>query len=488
MTQGSAAKPREQPSSRRVTRPAIAVLLVLVVVAVYFLYRPSPEPQEGLADLFGPLEELGFTPNVGLSDLYQPGDVIQTQRAVPGGKVQTLASPLPFLWADDCFPGLEPRESRLALPQWEGHGGASLRLGAKALSRVAPSLAIQDAAVVRSSLELQNPHIRTVTPPQVSRSFSKPCVDALNQAQEDEKELEWFQVIVQAVVADTLRFEIDWRSDTSGALRADLKKRTQRALAKGKTEVGVKTDNEKKTVLETEGPVVLAYRALAIDLRSSTTEVISPQAPKPEKAAESEATMPTTDSSGSLDASERKHGVVARLALELRDDESWRQVDLDHGFHSGDFFRFAVTSSHDGWIYVLHRPPGGELGVLWPAEEDDGHRNAVEAKKTFLIPPGPEAFRFDGEVGDELFYVAIAAEGKVPERDGDGESVATPVQRQEHIENFIVRGLHGSARNVVIEKVPDADPTLVFMTPPENAGLPSGAVLAAVEFQLRHQK
>ncbi len=441
-----------KPKPHRLRRDLLILALVLAaVVLVYALFlRPPKEPEASLVDVFEVLADQGFTPNVGLSDLYQPGNVIQTRRAGADAKAHALPTPLPFLWAEDCFPDLMPTESRFVLPKSSGTSSASLRLGAKALARLVPDLTLADAAVASYSLELENTRIRTITSPQISRDFSPPCVDALHQARADGSPLEWFEVIVQAVVADAFRFEMEWRSESSAEARAALSNRAGKALSSGSAEVAVAANDEHRTLLRADGGVVLGYRTLSIE---------EPPIPSPSPVPEE-----------LTDPGEKKAGVLGRLTIQLRrEDGSWQEVDVDHGFHTGDYFRFAITSSHDGWLYVLHRPPTGELGVLWPEAEHDGRANAVHAQQTHLVPAAPEAFRFHGEVGREFFYVAIAAESKAP-----------AMESRENVKNFIVRGL---ARNVIIDRLRDAGTSIAFSAPGEGEG-----TITAVQFQLRHAR
>ncbi len=441
------------PKPHRLRRDLLILVPVLAAVVLgYALFlRPPKEPDADFVDVFGVLADQGFTPNVGLSDLYQPGNVIQTRRAGADGKAHALPTPLPFLWAADCFPDLEPTESGFVVPESSGTTSASLRLGAQALARLIPDLTLADAAVASYGLELENTRIRTITSPQISRDFSPPCVAALLQARADGSPFEWFEVIVQAVVADALRFEMQWRSESSAEARAALSNRAGKALSSASAEVAVAADDEHQTVLRADGGVVLGYRTLSIE---DPREIPSPPT-VPEELAEPE---------------EKKTGVLGRLTIQLRrEDGSWQEVDVDHGFHTGDYFRFAITSSHDGWLYVLHRPPTGELGVLWPTAENAVRANAVHARQTHLVPAGPEAFRFDGEIGREFFYVAIAAEPQAP-----------AIESRENVKNFIVRGL---ARNVIIDRIPDAGASIAFSAPVEGGG-----TITAVQFQLRHAR
>ena len=107
-----------------------------------------------------------------------------------------------------------------------------------------------------------------------------------------------------------------------------------------------------------------------------------------------------------------------RVAFTWRSEEGVaREVTPDQVFRSGDRLRFAVTPSHDGRLFVLHRSPGGNLDKLWPQNEDA----SVTAGATVQVPPSPGALGLDDEPGEELFYLALAA---APAAGNKGKSLA----------------------------------------------------------------
>lgn len=201
--------------------------------------------------------------------------------------------------------------------------------------------------------------------------------------------------------------------------------------------------------------------------------------------------------------------VVGRLAIRLLGDARSQQVGLDYRFRSGDRFRFEITSNRDGWLYILHRSPGGQPQMLWPrsqGKQETGPSNHVRGQTTYVVPPSPRAFIFDDEVGKESFYVAIEAEPIAPtdapiapKQDNDKPSTTTATGTSQprtnaaagapapttQIHNFSVRGLEGLVgRGVVFDPGPeDADPHVYFSASGEDDG-----TIAAVKFQLRHEE
>ena len=111
---------------------------------------------------------------------------------------------------------------------------------------------------------------------------------------------------------------------------------------------------------------------------------------------------------------------VGRLMVQLIQQGTPRRVGIGRVFSSGDTFRFEVSSNRSGWLYVLHRSPGGQPQLLWPRPDNDRpdaylDANEVEAYQSYLIPPPPGVFEFDAEVGKEQFYVVIRSQPRTPE-------------------------------------------------------------------------
>src|SRR5215469_11223305 len=100
----------------------------------------------------------------------------------------------------------------------------------------------------------------------------------------------------------------------------------------------------------------------------------------------------------------RPNRVVGRLAILVKTDEGMKRMRHDYSFHSGDRFRFDITSDRDGWLYVMHAGPGGSLQQLWPTKPSG---EKMSAKQSYEVPRSPGIFVFDKDTGDEFFYVLI---------------------------------------------------------------------------------
>jgi hypothetical protein len=246
------------------------VLGILGLMAAYGLYVTFFVKQErGIGDIFLILNEQGYTANVGLSGIYRPGNVIQLMEGGMDLPERQLLSPLLFLWGSDCFPGVEPRDSHFALPEYAGTSSASLSLEPNMLVRLLPRLRVESAAVADYSLKLENTRVQTIARADLSGRFSDRCVKALRQALDDGDKIGWFAVVVEAVVSDSLAFEVRWKVDSSAKARAALKNELQQTLASVEgerggangLEINLAADDEKKTVILAKGLVVIGYRA-----------------------------------------------------------------------------------------------------------------------------------------------------------------------------------------------------------------------------------
>jgi len=183
--------------------------------------------------------------------------------------------------------------------------------------------------------------------------------------------------------------------------------------------------------------------------------------------------------------------VVGRLGILLRSQDGYKLVRHQHVFSSGDRFRFQITSNKGGRLYVLHASPGGLPKQLWPMDEQTF---AIEAGRSYDIPPEPGIFVFDKEVGEELFYVAIRLDGKLPQLSGTARvedatakkpAIATQDAKgsKSTVVNFRIRNPFGdSARGVTFDPgTNDEDPYIYFSAVPKD-----GTDKAMIEFQLQH--
>lgn len=225
-----------------------------------------------LVDVFETLESQGYSHNVGLSGMYRPGDIVQVMEAMPGGKEQMLPAPIIFLWASDCFPERSPRIAPFTLPQTSGTSSARLGLGANGVSAILPSLELDSAATVDYNLKLENVTVQTLAKGDLSGNLSPYCIEALERQVRAGDKADWFAVVLESVVSDKLLLEIKWKDATSVDARASIVKNmendlVQLAKKEGKklpvpeVNVGVKSEDAKRTIIETHGSVVFGYRA-----------------------------------------------------------------------------------------------------------------------------------------------------------------------------------------------------------------------------------
>jgi hypothetical protein len=245
---------------------------IMITVAVMLFGCAGPmSDRSGLNDIFELLEQQGYTANVGLSGIYEPGNLIQTTQEGPGGKPVALGSPIIFSWGSDCFSDRTPRIAPFVLSDSQGSEANSISLGASIVNLFMPSLKLSHQSLADYRLDLENPQVYTFAKGDLSRQFSEKCVQSLANALEDGDKIEWFSIIIEAVTVDALTLEMNWRSGSSAEGRIALQDQIIQQLGsilKGyskdflQAEAGLQliTDNEKNSVIKTDGPVIIGYR------------------------------------------------------------------------------------------------------------------------------------------------------------------------------------------------------------------------------------
>ena len=276
--------PKESKEKTKQGRRPRSLLLIgaviLAAVAAYLVYVRVGVVVKPLPDAFSILERQGYTPNDGLSGLFQPGNVIQVAEKGPDGAERTLATPLVFAWGSDCFSGRTPAVSDFSLPTTSGSSSASLSIGAEMLAAKLPALKIESSAVASYKLEFVDVRVQTFAKGDLSGFFSDKCVRMLRTALDSGDKVEWYRVVMEAVVAGELLMEIEWKGDASAGVKQSVTDNAEKSLAQTgasnngpgvpfKLDVRVAGADEKKTVLSAKGLVVLAYRARPIQPKTA---------------------------------------------------------------------------------------------------------------------------------------------------------------------------------------------------------------------------
>jgi len=268
MTTAAASKRWRFP---RPTKLWVSIVLLALPVA-YFVYRKYTIQNKGLEDFFALLDQRGYTPNIGFSGVFRPGNVIQVAEQGSGAKDRQLVTPLVVAWADKCFPGRTPRTLEFTLPEFQGQSSADLTLTGNMLARMMPSLNFENNAVAKYSLTLQNTRIQTFAKADLSSEFSAPCVATLRTAIDGGEKVEWLRVVIEAIVADALTLQVDWKDNASMETREKVANRAGKTLSQtaaasntggdnSELKVAVTKSDTKRTTVSAQGFVIVGYRA-----------------------------------------------------------------------------------------------------------------------------------------------------------------------------------------------------------------------------------
>lgn len=446
-------------TQRRNLLLGLALLVAAYGVWVIFFVHPG----DHLDPLFDHPIFNEFEPNTGLTDLYLPGNVLQIIERQADGSEKPLAFPRLFLQAADCFPNLPLASSPFGLPKSSsGKADASLEIGSENLGRLLPKLGIGNQSAASYTLEVENTQLLSASKSDLSHHFEPLCIAKLRQALADGNQISWFAVVERALVADALRFELDWSTSSSaqGHLAGEhaaekATEKTEAALAQSAAQidavgaaVSTTTNSEKKSTWQLNGRLVLGYDARPLEPVYAELPTVEP--------------------------------VAARLALVLVEGGSSKQVAFDHSFRSGDFFRFEITSEHDAWLTILHRAPGDrEAQPLLPAA--GAPPMALAGGSTVVVPPRPNGFKFSETTGDETFFIALAA---TPEASGVEPTTSSTASGE--LVDIVVRGLSRSLTRTVVLDQAEVAPASSTDQQREFRASEDDPTLAVFELRLRH--
>ena len=260
-------------SGRRLVLMAVPVaVLVLVGLLALLSYLHAKDVQtEGrgaLDEMLEGLKQRGYTVDGTLSGRHAVGTVLQTRETDEAGNTRALGSPVVFLWADRCFPNVEPRSEPYLLVERSVSASTLAKVGGEELARRLPKLALSASAISKYSLSFVNPHTETYAKGDLSERFSPDCVRAYAAALRREKPSS-FSVILDTVVVDEIIYEIEWKSNADADARMDVTRKVKETLEKdgeaGKLQVQVADATSDVSRVAGKGRIVLAYSARELE-------------------------------------------------------------------------------------------------------------------------------------------------------------------------------------------------------------------------------
>jgi hypothetical protein len=239
---------------KKLSRQWIIGLALAAVAAALLAFTLRPDP---LKDLETELREKGYEPSVGLTG-PPPGTVLQVARRGADGELEPIQPPQVVLWADQCFPGKTPRSASFPLPGRMGSRKTNLQ-EAGAL-KLLPQLSL--SAAKSWEVSLVNPHLQTFAKLDLSQGFSNDCLVHLEKAFESGEKPAQYATVLEAVVVDGLSLLVEWQAGAEG----EGKVAVGRVKSRGKDiKVQVSGEGTGKTRLDIQGPLILAYRAAAME-------------------------------------------------------------------------------------------------------------------------------------------------------------------------------------------------------------------------------
>lgn len=160
--------------------------------------------------------------------------------------------------------------------------------------------------------------------------------------------------------------------------------------------------------------------------------------------------------------------------LKSSSDDSYREVDPESVFHSGDRIRVAVEANDAAYLYIVQQGSSKTWNVLFPNASTGNGDNRIEPNRQYVIPSGAR-FTFDDQPGIERLFLILSRQpepsiesliyslstGGAPARQETGapqSKVLLAAARP--IDDGVIARLRSQmvARDLVFEKVDESQP------------------------------
>lgn len=107
--------------------------------------------------------------------------------------------------------------------------------------------------------------------------------------------------------------------------------------------------------------------------------------------------------------------LAARFTLLLKKGSEFREVSLNHEFHSGDEFRFIIRPNRTAYIYVMNINPKGKISYVWPTKDElqQTDNRIYRGQDNYIVPDG--LFYFDKDTGEEWLMTILAPKQFTPQ-------------------------------------------------------------------------
>jgi hypothetical protein len=102
--------------------------------------------------------------------------------------------------------------------------------------------------------------------------------------------------------------------------------------------------------------------------------------------------------------------------LKRESGSTFREVDPETKFRTGDSIRLHVTPSTSGYLYVVQQGASGIWTLLFPRPDVKEGSNYVEKGQMLAVPNEKAMWTFDAHAGEEKLFIVLARQ---PESDLD---------------------------------------------------------------------
>ena len=130
-----------------------------------------------------------------------------------------------------------------------------------------------------------------------------------------------------------------------------------------------------------------------------------------------------------------------RVTVERQDPSGWIVVNPAHVFERDDRVRFHVSTTFNGYLYVMDQGTSGNYDLLFP-RPDTGNDNRIQAGKDYIVPASHGVFKVNGPPGYDVIYWLVrtvdVGQVNLPTAPPAGE-IRTPVELQPRCDDSIFK-------------------------------------------------
>ena len=255
MSKKTEKKKRKNRKPKLSKRSLIFLIAVIIALGIY-LFRTfiQIKPMDPMMKLFSLVENNGFTPNYILSSNLLPGAIVQIKDELgTDGKERSLKNPILVFEASECFNTDSPVISPIPQIELSGSEGARINLSTTAALSYLPQFGAQATAIKEFIIHLGSTKLWSYPKGVFMSGISSNCARILDDARKMGDKTEWYKVVQDVIVSDSIEVEIVWKHEPDVSILTSLTKED----ISNKVKLSLGSHSKLNTRLTCKQPIVI---------------------------------------------------------------------------------------------------------------------------------------------------------------------------------------------------------------------------------------